>query len=211
MNSALTSPVEKLGNKTLNRLVNLLALTCLLLAAGLVLTLLVVYNYSVSALNNSVSKPTVKQKIIKPTVKPQPSFGKDTTLSFVQPIQNTQSGQIFDLNLKIDTGQNTVTGVEFTLQYDPKFISIESITPSGFYEKPTVLINQKNNSLGTYKFAVGSMDPKKGNGSLVNVRVKTINPGSSQVSFQGETKVADKNAGSNNVLKSVSGITLNIQ
>jgi hypothetical protein len=171
----------------------------LFLLVALILTAIVnkIVKQPVSVVNNASS---VNGKPPKPSL--TPAFTRNyTTLAFNPTPATLKVGQTKNINLLIDTGANMVTGLQFVLKYDPRVLEIVSIAPAGFYDKPTVLLNKKDQAKGTYEYAVGTLAAKTGNGNLITLTIKGLSLGSTQITIN-ETKVADKNEMSNNVFKS---------
>jgi hypothetical protein len=186
------------NNKTFGKLVYVLAVVSLLLSFGLVLCLIIIYNYSLPQTTNQIK--SMQGKPPKPSL--TPAFTRNyTTLAFNPTPATLKVGQTKNINLLIDTGANMVTGLQFVLKYDPRVLEIVSIAPAGFYDKPTVLLNKKDQAKGTYEYAVGTLAAKTGNGNLITLTIKGLSLGSTQITIN-ETKVADKNEMSNNVFKS---------
>ncbi len=133
-----------------------------LISAGLV----------IFALQSQPSKKPVAQP--KPiTAKPTPVA--DTVLSLSpNPVQISASGS-GTIEVMIDSGYNTVSGVQLELAYDPKILMSLKITPGPFLKTPIVLLNQDDKETGRYSYAMGispSQQPGQGNGIVAYLTFK---------------------------------------
>lgn len=165
----------------------------------------------VKQLNQKAPTTTKKETVTPQKESTVPQFTRNyTSIAFNPATTFLKVQQTANINMVIDTGLNTVTGAEFILKYDPKYLEITSVTPAGFYEKPVVLANKNENAKGLYSYAIATMTPKSGNGNLVTVSVKALSFGSTKIEFLEDPKIADKNESSNNVLKTKENAILEI-
>lgn len=150
----------------------------------------------------------VKLKIpLLPTSSTMTNVIADTSLSFVPTILTGKVGETKTVSITISSGKNTVTGAEFQLSLDSSVARIRKASAGAFFDKPTVLANVLSKSGGSLHFAVGSLTPNEGDGALVNITVRLIKPGSTTMAFS-DVKIAAVGAGSTNVLRAASPITI---
>ncbi|MBI3384570.1 hypothetical protein HY030_00025 [Candidatus Gottesmanbacteria bacterium] len=192
--------------KHLNKTVLLLSLVSLFLAAGLLLSLL--YLYKLSFVKKPVTYRPQPAKIANQKPKPGNKF---TILSLNPSLLPLKLGQNGSINLSIQTGTNLVSGVEFTLNFDPTKIEILSIVPAGFFAKPNVLASKIDNQKGTLYYAIGTFTPKSGNDNLVTFIIKGKALGQHKINFGPDAKVAAKGEGSENVLKETIGVNVEVK
>lgn len=171
----------------------------LFLAVSLVLTFMV---------KNIVKEPISTTKNLGQTTSPissgnqtTPKSDNFTTLTFNPGVTSIKLGLTKNINLLIDTGANTVSAVEFTLKFDPKILEIQSASPAGFFQNPTVFNSKLDKQQGFLNYAIGSFTPKSGNGNLMTIVINAKSLGQTQITFSGETKVAGKGEGTKNLLK----------
>jgi len=147
-----------------------------------------------------------------PRVTPRP-VKRETQISFLPSTLSAKVGTNLKTSISISTGANKLSGIQFTLKYDPQALQIVDITPGVFFVNPTILLNNINNANGQADYALGSMTPKSGKNTILTLTLKPIavtDLSGTQITFS-NTKVADITAGSNNVLKSTTGLTVIIK
>jgi len=91
---------------------------------------------------------------IKPVAKESVA---QTVLSFGVPVIATSSSTSvlnYSLPVNIISGKNKVTVVQLELQYDPLVLTDVAITPSSFFPKPDVLLNQIDTKTGRISYAL---------------------------------------------------------
>lgn len=191
--------------KHLNRSVFTLSLVSLLLAAALLLSLLYLYKLSFVKKTSLPARPLAAKTASQ---KPVHNF---TVLRLEPAILPLKIGQSGSINLGIQTGTNLVSGVEFTLNFDPVKLEIVSVTPASFFAKPNILANKIDNKKGTWYYAIGTFTPKSGSDNLVSFVLKGKALGQSKLSFSPDTKVAAKNEGVLNVLKETIAASVEVQ
>ncbi len=152
----------------------------------------------------------VRLKIpLLPTFSSVSQVAADTTLSFVPATLTGKVGETKTLAIAVSSGKNTLTGAEFQLSIDSSVARIQKASAASFFEKPTVLANVLSKSGSSLHFAVGSLTPKQGDGTLVNITMRLIKPGSIAMSFF-DVKIAAVGAGSTNVFRAASPITITV-
>lgn len=188
----------------------------------LLLTILLIFLTGLVFLNTG--KKTLKQaaNITQvPTQKYVIPVNKQTSLSLSQPpAVQTFVGNTIQIPIIISTspatgeaGNNSLSAVQLSLNFDPKILQITQLTPGDFFSNPTVLLKNIDNQKGKISYALGSLKPQSGEKTLAILTVKLISitsPAGTKISFSSDTKAADVSEGSNNVLKSAIGLTLNI-
>ncbi|MBI3576600.1 hypothetical protein HY086_01000 [Candidatus Gottesmanbacteria bacterium] len=133
----------------------------------------------------------------------------DTTLSFAADTIMGKVGETKTLGMMIASGKNTVTGAEFQLSLDSSVARLQKASAGTFFDKPTVLANVISNSGGSLHFAIGSLTPKQGNGTVATLTMRLVKPGSTTLSFS-DVKIAAIGAGSTNVSRSASPVTITV-
>ncbi len=185
----------------------------------LLLTILLIFLTGLVFLNTG--KKTLQQAANTtqvPTQKYVIPVNKQTSLSLSQPpaIQ-TFVGNTIQVPIIISTspatgdgGNNSLSAVQLSLSFDPKILQITQLTPGNFFSNPTVLLKNIDNQKGKINYALGSLKPQSGEKTLAILTVKlisTTSPAGTKISFSSDTKAADVQEGSNNVLKSITDLT----
>lgn len=131
----------------------------------------------------------------------------DTTLSFVPDTVTGKVGEAKTLEIMIVTGTNTVTGAEFQLSLDSSIARLQKATAGTFFDKPAVLANVLSKSGGSLHFAIGSLTPRQGSGTIATLAVRLVRAGSATLSFS-DVKIAAVGAGSTNVSRAALPVTI---
>lgn len=144
-------------------------------------------------------------------------------LTISPPSQNIQNGQTFSVDINLDTGSDSVDGVDiFYLRYNPNILQVQDsdlslagvqITPGNIL--PLTLINTANNGNGTVQFSQVSSggNTYKGSGRLATVTFRAIANGNSNISIdfsQGGTSDSNVAGGGAEKLNSVSGASVTV-
>ncbi len=169
------------------------------------------------ALKKSPEKPITTENIAPisqfKTLTPSPTvFDQNfTSLGFNPASKILKIGQEENINLVIDTGINTVVGAELTLAYNPNIIDVVSVVPGGFFTSPDVLLNKLDNEQGTINYALGSREPKMGNGNFLTLSVRGKSSGQTEITFSQKPKIAGTSEGTNNILKTAEGVKITVE
>lgn len=89
--------------------------------------------------------------------------------------QTTAVNQKFNLDVEIDGKSNQVTGADLEINFDPEFLSLESVTPGTYL--PTVLISSSiDNTNGSATITLGAQigNPPTGKGKLMTLEFKAL-------------------------------------
>jgi len=161
----------------------------------------------------ALSTPTTQQKEVFLT--PTPTLGiakspaSDTTLSMTEESGTTAATRVVSVN--IDTGKNSVTGVQMEIAFDPNSIQDVSVAPGDFFSNPNTIIKNidfKNGRI-SYALAVQLSDTGRlGTGTVttINFSLKpTVN--STNLSFLPKTVVTGEGALAS-VLKKSTGVNI---
>lgn len=165
----------------------------------------------------SEKKPAQTTTVAPPIISPAPSQISDVksipqtvlSLSPNPAIVSSQSGAV---DLVIDTGENAVTAVQLELTFDPKVVTITSITPKTFFANPTELLKKIDQKLGKiiYAIAISPADPaKKGTGvvATISFTARLSAGGKTDITFSPKTLVTAEGVRTS-VLKTTSGATI---
>lgn len=108
---------------------------------------------------------------------PIPKKVGSTTLSLMpNPLQMTTSSA--SLDAVINAGTDKITAVQLEIAYDPKSLTVVSITPGSFFSNPFVLLNSIDNNNGRISYALGinvSDSSKAGTGVVATIVFKANN------------------------------------
>lgn len=140
------------------------------------------------------------------------SFTHNYTTLYFDPasLSLVAGGQNQNLNLFIDTGQNTVVGTELSLKFNSALVEVVSISPGGFFDKPIVLSKKIDNKNGIINYALSSLTPKMGKGNLLTLIVRGKASGQTRISF-GDTQIAAQKEDAHNVLKEAKSALLEVK
>jgi len=141
---------------------------------------------------------------------PETGDTKTVIVSISSPTEPIVLGTSVSLDVMFDAGGATSTAITVELNYDPSKLLIESVTQGTFFTK--VLAPSKiEGGKVSFTYAVPPQSGGKlGSGKLAAILVKPLQGGSSIISFTSITKASSiGNAG--DVLKTATGITLNVQ
>ncbi len=109
----------------------------------------------------------------------------DTTLSVLNSTKNSDG--TYSSVVYIDSGKNTVTGVQVELYYDPKVVSNVTVSPLNFFSSATEVLKTIDQPNGRISYALGSSlgEPGvKGKGNLAKITYTvTPNPENPTASF----------------------------
>ena len=105
--------------------------------------------------------------------------------------QSVSKESLIAIPIQMQTGENVVSAVELHISVNP-WISGVSISPGGYFENPTVLQKKIDENAKTIIYTVGSLQAKKGEGTVAMITVPRVPEGvrSIDVQFLPNTKVA---------------------
>ncbi len=126
----------------------------------------------------------------------------------------TESGADFTVDVFANASDNKITGADLDIKYDPKVLTLKSITPKDFLPKilipPKIASGSASVSLGTDDGSTGV----SGNGviaSLIFTANQESSPTSSEISFnatQTQVKILNQISGQSNVVLGSSKVTI---
>lgn len=161
-----------------------------------------------------LSKDAPLKQIVQRSQQQEENSLADTSLSIDQSIKNEESNEYYSI-VNIDSGKNSVIGVQLELYYDPSLITNVSVTPLDFFPQAVEVLKKIDQQNGRISYAI-TVSPGetsvKGQGQLVKINYAPIgNEGiSSVINFLPKTEVSgDTTAGS--LLKSTSDGEINIE
>lgn len=113
-----------------------------------------------------------------------------TTLSFSPASVTKRPGETFTLDVRIDTGENTVSAAELVILVDPTKLKPKAITAGSFL--PVVLVAAAvTDSRATITLGSPPTAPKEGTGTLATVTFEVVGEsGTAAIRFAQETQVA---------------------
>ncbi len=161
-----------------------------------------------------LSKDAPLKQIVQRPQQQEENNLADTSLSIDQSIKNEESNEYYSI-VNIDSGKNSVIGVQLELYYDPSLITNVSVTPLDFFPQAVEVLKKIDQQNGRISYAI-TVSPGetsvKGQGQLVKINYAPIgNEGiSSVINFLPKTEVSgDTTAGS--LLKLTSDGEINIE
>lgn len=150
-----------------------------------------------------------------PSTTPTPSAKKNLVQLTILPSQITTAvDKTINLQIKISAPTSKISGVELYILFDPKVFSVEKIEAGQFFNQPAVLLKEIEKTKGIISYALGSLQPQKGEGILatLTLKVQTTTPAiGSSINFSNQTKVADIGINGQNALSSTTGTIITVQ
>lgn len=143
-----------------------------------------------------------------PTTAPKRAF---TSLSAISSKEAVVEGESFTIAIHINTGENTVTGAQLELYYDPAVLTVTEVTPGDFFAKPIIYANKNDTTKGDIVFAVGSFDGKQGTGKVALVKATALKPSSGEVLHIKPTTIITELSNKESVLNERKGANLVIR
>ena len=104
-----------------------------------------------------------------------PAAAADTTLLFSPDYLDLTATDSASFAINISTGRNKITGVQLEIAYDPKILSIVSLTPGTFFPTPNILLNTIDSETGRISYALvlqPSQAPLFGSGTVARLQLK---------------------------------------
>ena len=161
-----------------------------------------------------LSKDAPLKQIVQRSQQQEESNLADTSLSIDQSTKDEESNNYYSI-VNIDSGKNSVIGVQLELYYDPSLITNVNVTPLDFFPQAVEVLKKIDQQNGRISYAI-TVSPGeasvKGQGQLVKINYTPIgNDGiSGVINFLPKTEVSgDTTAGS--LLKLTSDGEINIE
>ncbi len=148
----------------------------------------------------------------------------DVTLSLITNSSKIKLGQIFDVEVRLDTNNVKIDGVDlYALRYDPGVLAVVDadqsqsgvqISPAGLL--PIVAYNKVDEKSGSIRFAqvTGGGSTFSGRGRLATIKFQTLKKGNTSLSFDfepGDTTDTNVAAYGKDKLTSVETLKLTIE
>lgn len=189
--------------KTLALIIGLIALTVILLFAA-----------TRTGQQPKTTQPTPSSA---PAASPSPTPPAYTTMELSpNPVTVTAAGT-GKIEILIDTYQNTATGVQVELSYDPKAITNIVVTPGTFFNNPLIIpqwnkVDPQTGRISHAQVLPPSQAGVKGKGIIATMTFsRVLNSGLAQTQLQFMPKTAVTQSGVNpSVLKSSEGTIINL-
>ena len=99
------------------------------------------------------------------------------------------------VDVTIDTGIDSVSGVQLKIAYDPKVLTNVKVVPGSFFPNGTVLQNDVDITKGiiSYAFAINpGMQGQKGKGQVVTITYTAVPQTATDMVFLSDTKVTSQ-------------------
>lgn len=100
----------------------------------------------------------------------------EALLTLEPEISSVKSGADIVLDIKVDTQANNTYGVEGHFTFDPDFISVSTLEPGPFFAQPKELLKTIDPVGGKISYALGSLVPTAGTGTVFKIHAKTKQP-----------------------------------
>lgn len=115
-----------------------------------------------------------------------------TTLFLSPDTRSWNVGEIFNVNVNVNTGGNQITSVDLVLNFDPAILEVINIIPGTFLPSPTEIQKNINNATGsiTYSFYTTRENAKSGEGVLAVISLKGKAAGISALTFSPQTVIS---------------------
>jgi len=108
-----------------------------------------------------------------------------TTISFDPENIIPKQGEIFNLNLKINTNE-PIVGADINFSYEPGTLEFLQISQGEFWNNPQILLNTIDSRVRSAVFSIFNYPGKTGNGNLIRLKIRFIgqNPGISRITVE---------------------------
>lgn len=141
---------------------------------------------------------------VKPTLAPLPSLSpKRVSLSFNPRTYEVSVFGNFNLSVNLDPGAQNVSSADLYLEYDPKYLSLQSAKSGGYFSKESNKIMNNGKVRVLLSSAGNNKEP------VLNLVFKAVKTGRPEVSFGLETAVYD--FGKRDVLGEMGAAVINVK
>lgn len=113
-----------------------------------------------------------------------------TVLSVSPEAVTKEVGDTFTIEITINTGENSVVGVDLDLSFNSSVLECLTISPGGFFDDPDELAKNIDNQTGEIIYSLSSFAPKQGAGILASIEFEATTAGVSTLIFDSGTSVA---------------------
>jgi hypothetical protein len=151
-----------------------------------------------------------------PTFTPQPTNSNTqaaTTLSLSARSSTVNLNQNLPVNVQINTGTNSVIGLELDVTFDRTKFAVQDFTAGSFFSNPDITNKVLDNTNGRARLTLATppgTSAKQGSGTVAVLMFKAIDTGTTRVDFGANNLVAAINMSGINALRSVTGLGLTI-
>lgn len=114
--------------------------------------------------------------------------------------KNLKKDSVFEVEIVLDSKQNTINGADVSLNFDPQILQIVDsnsnkvgiqVLAGEIFESPMVLQNKADNQQGIIDLSLGTLTPFKGKGVYGLIRFKALQAGKATINFDhSKTKIA---------------------
>ncbi len=133
------------------------------------------------------------------------SFAQAATLQTVPSTGVYPSGGTFTVSVVVNTGGKSINAAEGILSFNPRELSVVSVSKTGSIFNLWVTEPKVNRSAGTIEFSGGAPSGYSGaQGRIMSVTFRTLGSGSAKVKFKNGTILANDGRGTN-ILTGMSG------
>lgn len=171
-------------------------------------------------LSMRVDQTKVSETVVQsPPISPKPRVEKTATLFFAPSTLNLllTDKAPYAIDIMLDAGSASVSGVQAEIKYDPSIISLAKITPatdSLFGPNAVNLINDIDPINGASVFAVGIPSggtPKSGSGKIATITFNVLSSASPSTEIRLlDTSIVTKLGEKNSILKGTTRAIVNI-
>lgn len=161
-----------------------------------------------------LSKDAPLKQIVQKTQQQQEESLSDTSLSIDKSVKDEQNNEYYSI-VNIDSGKNSIVGVQLELYYDPSLITNVTVTPLDFFPQAVEVLKKVDDKNGRISYAI-TVSPGEtaviGKGQLVKINYTPIgnNGISGVINFLPKTEVSGE-ATAGSLLKSTSDGEINIE
>lgn len=136
--------------------------------------------------NDSKKSPIISQQNLSSEAK------QSVKLSFHQNTQQYSKKSPLVITLDADT-TTELNGLQFVLAYDPTMVSFVDAKPGPFFASPMVFAKKADDTAKVVIFALGSLTPRIGQGSAVEITFQPKKAGTVIFSLEPKSKASPQN------------------
>ncbi|MBI4097488.1 MAG: hypothetical protein HY426_00435 [Candidatus Levybacteria bacterium] len=112
-----------------------------------------------------------------------------TSLAFSEEPRISSTSSMLEIDLNINSGDNTVSGIKLELVFDPKVLGGVDIRPGSFLSNPTVISKEIDRANGKITYNIESAQGTKGEGAIAIISFSKLNNQETIISFLPQTFV----------------------
>lgn len=114
---------------------------------------------------------------------------KAATVEMMPRTNSVHKGDEIVLEIKVDTGDNAINGVDANIFYDPKFVKVKSVLKADFM--PFVSNRGDGSRLEISTVVLDNKTIKKGKGTIAVATFEALNSGNAEFKFDCDLKKSD--------------------